>query len=64
MQVLYTRGRWQLWKATYQAGKTFNNGNAASQDLDPSNRTVVNKAEYVGRRLYVTASGTYEPLVS
>eukprot|EP00878_Enallax_costatus_P004452 GHUV01004692.1.p1 GENE.GHUV01004692.1~~GHUV01004692.1.p1 ORF type:complete len:249 (+),score=59.85 GHUV01004692.1:276-1022(+) len=60
--VLYTRGTAQLWKATYQAGKAFNTGNAASQDLNPNGRTVVNKAEYAGDKLYVTASGTYQPL--
>lgn len=38
--------------------------NAASQVLDPSRRTVVNRAEYLGDKLWVTASGTYEPLVS
>eukprot|EP00879_Flechtneria_rotunda_P003625 GHRR01003862.1.p1 GENE.GHRR01003862.1~~GHRR01003862.1.p1 ORF type:complete len:192 (-),score=37.74 GHRR01003862.1:1268-1843(-) len=63
-QVLYTQGDLQLWKATYKAGKVFNARNAASQDLNPSNRTVVNKAEYYGNALFVTASGTYEPLVS
>eukprot|EP00879_Flechtneria_rotunda_P009528 GHRR01009973.1.p1 GENE.GHRR01009973.1~~GHRR01009973.1.p1 ORF type:complete len:234 (+),score=80.09 GHRR01009973.1:211-912(+) len=61
-RVLYTQGDLQLWKATYKAGKVFNARNAASQDLNPSNRTVVNKAEYYGNALFVTASGTYEPL--
>jgi hypothetical protein len=62
--VLYTRGTPQLWKATYSAGKLVRGSNAASQDLDPSRRTVVNRAEYLGDKLWVTASGTYEPLVS
>jgi hypothetical protein len=62
-QVFFTKGSPQLWKATFKAGKLLNASNAASQDLDPSSREVVNSAEYFGRRLYVTASGTYEPLV-
>ncbi|KAF6254802.1 hypothetical protein COO60DRAFT_1634660 [Scenedesmus sp. NREL 46B-D3] len=60
--VFFTKGSPQLWKATFKAGKLLNASNAASQDLDPSSREVVNSAEYFGRRLYVTASGTYEPL--
>lgn len=63
-QVFFTKGSPQLWKATFSAGKLLNASNAASQDLDPGSRAVVNRAEYFGRRLYVTASGTYEPLVS
>lgn len=42
----------------------INASNAASQDLDPSTNTVINRAEYFGSRLYVTASGTYQALVS
>ena len=57
----YTKGQLELWNSTY---KLLNKGNKASQDLDPRTRTVVNKAEYFGDKLYVTASGTYEPLVS
>lgn len=64
VQVLYTRGTPQLWKATYSAGKLVRASNAASQDLDPAGRTVVNRAEYLGDKLWVTASGTYQPLVS
>jgi hypothetical protein len=64
MQVLYTRGTPQLWKATYSAGKLVSPSNAASQDLNPAGRSVVNRAEYFGDRLWVTASGTYMPLVS
>uniref|UniRef100_A0A383WJ09 Plastid lipid-associated protein/fibrillin conserved domain-containing protein n=1 Tax=Tetradesmus obliquus TaxID=3088 RepID=A0A383WJ09_TETOB len=60
--VFFTKGSPQLWKATFSAGKLLNASNAASQDLDPGSRAVVNRAEYFGRRLYVTASGTYEPL--
>jgi hypothetical protein len=63
LQVFFTKGSPQLWKAIFKAGKLLNASNAASQDLDPSSREVVNSAEYFGRRLYVTASGTYEPLV-
>lgn len=62
-QVLYTRGSLQLWKATYSAGKLVKSSNAASQDLDPTTRSVINKAEYLGDKLWVTASGTYTPLV-
>jgi len=62
-QVLYTRGSVQLWKATYSAGKLVKSSNAASQDLDPATRSVLNKAEYLGDKLWVTASGTYTPLV-
>lgn len=61
-RVLYTRGSVQLWKATYSAGKLVKSSNAASQDLDPATRSVLNKAEYLGDKLWVTASGTYTPL--
>eukprot|EP00798_Chlamydomonas_sp_ICE-L_P025109 gene25109-10750_t len=60
--VLYTKGMPQLWKATYEAGKTFSPGNRAGQDLNPKGRTVVNRAEYFGNKIVVTASGAYEPL--
>lgn len=59
----YTAGTPQLWKATYQTGRLLKRSNTASQDLDPVNRTVVNRAEYFEGQLYVTASGTYEPQV-
>lgn len=64
-RVLFTRGSLQLWKLTYAAGRLVKPANAASQDLDPSGgrRSVVNKAEFFGDRLFVTASGRYEPLV-
>ena len=35
----------------------------ASQEFDPTERTVINQAQLVGDRIFVTASGTYEPLV-
>jgi len=35
----------------------------ASQEFDPAERTVINQAQLIGDRLFVTASGTYEPLV-
>ena len=35
----------------------------ASQEFDPAERTVINRAQLAGDRLFVTASGTYEPLV-
>jgi len=63
LQVLHTQGSPQLWKATYKAGKLINAANAASQDLNPRNRTVINRAEYFGKQLYVSASGSYLPLV-
>jgi hypothetical protein len=62
--VLYTRGSPQLWRLTFAAGRAVNPANAASQHLDPSagRRTVRNKAEYVGDKLWVAAGGTYQPL--
>jgi len=35
----------------------------ASQDFRPNGRTVVNKAEVFGEKVFVTANGTYEPQV-
>lgn len=35
----------------------------ASQEYNPADRTVINRGEVLGARLYVTASGTYEPEV-
>ena len=35
----------------------------ASQDFDPSSRTVVNSADVFGKTVFVTADGTYEPQV-
>jgi hypothetical protein len=35
----------------------------ASQDFDPSSRTVVNSADVFGKTVFVTANGTYEPQV-
>lgn len=62
--VVYTRGALQLWKATWQTGKLLsgNPGNEASQEFDPAGRNALNKAEYWGGSVYVTAAGTYEPL--
>lgn len=53
------------WKATWQTGKLLsgNSGNEASQDFDPETKAALNKAEYAGGAIYVTAGGTYEPLV-
>lgn len=59
--VLYTKGAPQLWKITYEPSKLIRKSNAASQDLNPKSRTVVNKAEYFGGNLYITASGSYTP---
>lgn len=64
LQVVYTKGRVQLWAATYAPSKALlNRDNRASQQFEPRGRTALNKAEYLGAKLYVTASGTYEPLV-
>lgn len=62
--MCYTRGGLQLWRATYDAGKAINRQNVASQDFNPKGRTALNKAEYLGGSVYVTASGTYDPVVS
>ena len=35
----------------------------ASQEYDPATRTVVNRGEVLGHKVYVTASGTYAPEV-
>jgi hypothetical protein len=35
----------------------------ASQDFDPSSRTVVNSADVFGKTVFVTADGTYQPQV-
>lgn len=60
--MLYTKGRLALWKATYEPSRKLLNGNnKASQDFDPTRRSALNKAEYFGGQLYVTASGTYQP---
>jgi hypothetical protein len=36
----------------------------ASQDFDPRERTVVNRGEVLGSACFVTATGTYRPLVT
>lgn len=65
MQVRYSRGVPFLWRATWSAGKALRDGsNRASQALEPRGRRVENKVEYAGPDTYVSASGTYEPLVS
>jgi hypothetical protein len=63
--VVYTKGALQLWRATWQTGKLLsgNGGNEASQDFDPVDRSALNKAEFWGGSVFVTASGTYTPLV-
>lgn len=35
----------------------------ASQEYDPATRTVINRGEVLGDRVYVTAAGTYAPEV-
>lgn len=67
-QVMYTRGRTQLWNALQKpatvVAKQAKQTNRASQDLDPSTRSLVSRADFFGPGFYVTASGTYTPLVS
>jgi hypothetical protein len=38
-------------------------GNEASQAFDPADRSALNKAEYLGGTVFVTAGGSYQPLV-
>lgn len=64
-QVRYSRGLPFLWRATWSAGKAVvSSDNRASQDLEPKGRTVENKVEYAGPDTFISASGTYQPLVS
>ena len=64
--VRFTKGAPQLWKATWQSGRLLAGrrgaGDEASQEFEPATRGAVNRAEYFGGRLYVTATGTYTPL--
>jgi hypothetical protein len=61
--VVYTRGSPQLWKSAWEAGKRVSGRqNEASQEFDPDGRTALNRAEFFGGSLFVTAAGTYEPL--
>lgn len=59
----FTRGRTQLWNATFSTARLLNSRNEASQAFDPADRSAVNRAEYFGGSVFVTASGTYQPLV-
>lgn len=67
-QVVYTRGPllWQLWQGGTSGaarGRVARpDGNQASQDFDPSTRSVVNRGELLGTAVAVTASGSYEPV--
>lgn len=63
VQVLHTSGTVQLWKATYEVGRIAKRSNTASQEFDPQQRSALNRAEYYGGSVWVTASGTYEPVV-
>jgi len=64
--VVYTEGALQLWRASWQTGKLLsrNAENEASQAFEPSDRSAFNKAEFWGGGVFVTAEGTYTPLVS
>lgn len=64
-QVRYTRGAPFLWSATWNTGKVLvNSSNRASQEFGPRDgRSVLNKVEYAGADTFISASGTYEPLV-
>lgn len=59
--VRFTKGWPLLWSAVYGQAKVLNRKNRASQAFDPKRRIAVNKAEYFGGEVFVTASGTYEP---
>ncbi|GBF91172.1 metallo-dependent phosphatase [Raphidocelis subcapitata] len=61
--VVYTRGSPQLWRSAWATGKVVSGRqNEASQEFNPDGRTALNKVEFFGGGLYVTAAGTYEPL--
>jgi len=62
-EVRYTKGTPQLWRATFAVGRLANDQNSASQDLDPASRTVINRAEYYAGGLWMSAAGTYTPMV-
>jgi hypothetical protein len=59
-QVVWSRGPllWRGWTAPTGLARFKNE---ASQDFDPSSRTVVSSADVFGRTVFVTANGTYEP---
>ncbi|KAK9830408.1 hypothetical protein WJX72_011601 [[Myrmecia] bisecta] len=64
-EVVYTRGAllWQqaISPGTSNQGKVTSSKNKASQDFVPGERRVINLGELLGKSLYVTAEGTYEP---
>ena len=68
MQVVYTRGP-LLWQGFTVLGNTLNKkrlaprSNAPSQEYNPADRSVINRATILGA-VSVEASGTYAPLVS
>jgi hypothetical protein len=64
LQVVYSRGP-LLWQAYTSPGTVLTaKRNKASQDFGPVRRTVLNKGELLGSKLFVTAEGTYQPKVS
>ena len=67
-QVVYTRGP-LLWQGFTVLGNTFQKrklaprSNAPSQEYNPADRSVINRAAILGD-VAVEASGSYAPLVS
>jgi hypothetical protein len=51
------------WQLPFKAGKLVAPKTTASQDLNPETRTVVNKVELPGGRIFLSAEGSYEPQV-
>lgn len=68
MQVVYTRGP-LLWQGFTALGNSFSKrklalrSNAPSQEYNPAERTIINRASILGD-IAVEASGSYEPQVS
>ena len=68
MQVVYTRGP-LLWQGFTVLGNSLNKrklaprSNAPSQEYNPADRSVINRATILGG-VSVEASGTYAPVVS
>lgn len=63
-QVRFTRGKPFLWDLTWNTSKIANSRNQASQDFNPAaGRTALNKVELNGPESFISAAGTYEPVV-
>jgi hypothetical protein len=61
---MHTSGAPIPWVFTWSLGKSLKPTNSASQAFDPEVRSALNRAEYFGGDVWVTASGGYEELVS